>query len=88
MLVIFVAAIAIFTTPGDATQAAPAPAAASSSATTVDEKPICRRMQVTGSNFSKRECHSRAEWKSIHERDEANASRALNNRTSRNAPGD
>ncbi|MHA6719194.1 hypothetical protein ACX40Y_07035 [Sphingomonas sp. RS6] len=44
------------------------------------DKQICRRVQVTGSNFGKRVCHTRAEWQAIHEADEANAQRALDRR--------
>lgn len=87
MLTVFAAAVALLTTPTLAPQAAPAPTATSGSAANADEKPICRRVQVTGSNFAKRECHTRAQWDSIHERDAANASRALDNRVGRNTPG-
>ena len=45
-----------------------------------EDKPICRRQAVTGSNFAKRECHTKAEWAEIHARDAANAERALDNR--------
>lgn len=88
MLTILAAALALFSTPMVAQQGAPGASSASSDAAAADDKPICRRTQVTGSNFSKRECHTRAEWKSIHDRDEANTSRALNNRASRNRPTD
>jgi hypothetical protein len=45
-----------------------------------EDKQICRRQAVTGSNFAKRECHTKAEWAEIHARDAANAERALDNR--------
>ncbi|NLS28262.1 hypothetical protein S2M10_32720 [Sphingomonas sp. S2M10] len=88
MLTFFAAALALFSTPVIAQQAAPSTGGTTSSQTTADEKPICRRTQVTGSNFFKRECHTRVEWQSIHERDDANVNRALRNRASRNTPGD
>jgi hypothetical protein len=60
--------------------AAPQPANANANANAASEKPICRRVPVTGSNFGKRVCHSRAEWQAIRDADEANAQRALENR--------
>jgi len=45
-----------------------------------EEKQICRRIPVTGSNFSKRECHTKAEWQQINAANQASASRALDNR--------
>jgi hypothetical protein len=88
MLMILAAALAVTATPLVAPQAAPGADGSGNGAVTADEKPVCRSIRVTGSNFPKRECHTRAEWKSIHERDEANASRALDNRGSRNAHGE
>lgn len=45
-----------------------------------EEKQICRRLAVTGSNFGKRECHTKAEWAQINAANEANAERALEKR--------
>jgi hypothetical protein len=62
-------------------QQAPAPqAAVPTTEQAKEDKPICRRQAVTGSNFAKRECHTKAEWAEIRARDAANAERALDNR--------
>lgn len=81
MRLLAVAALVLVSAPAFSQQSAPVTAAAA------DEKPICRRIAITGSNFTKRECHTKAEWKAMRERDEANAERALDNRAPRTGSG-
>ena len=63
-----------------AAQQAPAQQVAAPADKAKEDKPICRRQPVTGSNFAKRECHTKAEWAEINARDQENAARALDNR--------
>ena len=75
----FVALLAV-AVPALAQQAPAQEAAAPAAEQAKEDKPICRRQAVTGSNFAKRECHTKAEWAEIHARDQENAARALDNR--------
>lgn len=77
MRLMFAAACCLLVSPIVAAQTAPA---APTAAVAAPEKPVCRRIQVTGSNMAKRECHSRAEWKTIDAQQDPNAMRALQNR--------
>lgn len=45
-----------------------------------DEKKICRSVASTGSMMSKRECHTREEWRKLREATEDNAGRDLDQR--------
>jgi hypothetical protein len=78
----FVSLIALLAVaaPAFAQPAAPQQTAVPGADAAKEDKPVCRRLPVTGSNFAKRECHTKAEWAAIHARDEENASRALSNR--------
>ncbi|WP_213982266.1 hypothetical protein [Sphingomonas sp. dw_22] len=69
-------ALLTFAAPALAQQQAPTQAAEQPK----DDKQVCRRIPVTGSNFGKRECHTKAEWAQIHAADQENAARALDNR--------
>ncbi|MBC9034071.1 hypothetical protein IAG41_16910 [Sphingomonas sp. JC676] len=86
----FVSLLALLTVAAPAlAQEAPAQQTAAPTADqTKDDKPICRRQAVTGSNFFKRECHTKAEWTVIHARDAANAERALDQRRAGSTRGD
>ena len=70
----------LIASPALAAQTAPAPTATPAAAAPAVEKPVCRRIQVTGSNMGKRECHTRAEWRVIDSREDPTAARALQNR--------
>lgn len=83
MRLLFLATFCLVASPALALQTAPssAPAATASAADApAAEKPVCRRMQVTGSNMPKRECHSRAEWKRIDAQQDPSSVRAFQNR--------
>lgn len=84
----FVSLLALLsvTAPVLAQQAPAAQTAASATDAAKEDKPVCRRIAVTGSNFAKRECHTKAEWAAIHARDEENAARALDNRRAGGSP--
>lgn len=83
MRLFFIATCCLVASPAFAQQTAPA-AAPAGTAPAADapapEKPICRRIQVTGSNMAKRECHSRAEWKAIDAQQDPSSVRAFQNR--------
>ncbi|WP_313535907.1 hypothetical protein [Sphingomonas sp.] len=80
MRVIHAVLCCLVASPALAAQTTPAPTATPQAAASAVEKPVCRRIQVTGSTMGKRECHSRAEWRVIDNREDPNASRALQNR--------
>lgn len=62
-----------------ALQAAPAPAP-------VVEKPVCRRETPTGSNMSRRVCHTKAEWNAIDVANAAATNATLNGSRNGSAP--
>jgi hypothetical protein len=59
------AAILVMTVAANAQQAAPNPPATSADAASQTEKPLCKSVPVTGSRFSKKVCHTKAEWDAI-----------------------
>ncbi len=81
MRLIHAFACCLIASPALAAQTAPAPASAPAAAAPAVEKPVCRRVPVTGSNMGKRECHTREEWRALQGREDPAAVRALQNRS-------
>ena len=80
MRLVFITLCCLAASPALAAQTTPAPTATPAAAAPAVEKPICRRVQVTGSNMGKRECHTRAEWRAIDNHEDPVTARALQNR--------